>query len=155
MTRRLKASLIFLSPQYSLRMGLHPGIIHAIASLRADFSSFLREPEKLKFGKAKLGEKCNSGVEMRSSIPIAIIPLLVLTALSLGLAFAEETVQADENTTAAMNKTVTNETLGNNTLNNESLENATLTNETLSNLTVPKNETNPFANVKGRQPTRR
>jgi hypothetical protein len=120
---------------------------------------------KLKFGQAKLGQKCKSGVEMRSFITIAIIPLLVLAALSLGLAFAEETIQADENTTAAVNETVTNETLGNNTLNNESLENvtldntslenATLTNEILCNLTVPQNETNPFANVKGRQPSRR
>jgi hypothetical protein len=102
---------------------------------------------------------------MRSAIPIAIIPLFILAALSLGLAFAEETIQADENTTAAMNETVTNETLCNNTLTNEllenvtldntSLENATLTNETLNNLTGPQNETNPFANTKGRQPSRR
>jgi uncharacterized protein YjbI with pentapeptide repeats len=99
---------------------------------------------------------------MRSSISIAIIPLLVLAALSIGLAFAEETIQADENTTSAVNETVTNETLCNITLTNESLENATLdntslenatlTNETLNNLTCPQNETNPFANVKGRQP---
>ena len=92
-----------------------------------------------------------SGVEMKSSIPIAIILLFVFAALSLGLAFAGETIQADENTTAAMNETVTNETLVNDTLTNESLENATLTNETLNNLTMPQNETNPFANVKGRQ----
>jgi hypothetical protein len=100
-----------------------------------------------------------SGVEMKSSIPIAIILLFVFAALSLGLAFAGETIQADENTTAAMNETmnvtVTNETLVNDTLNNESLENATLTNETLNNLTLPQNETNPFGNVKGRQPSRR
>ncbi len=106
-----------------------------------------------------------SGVEMKSSIQIAILPLFVFAALSLGLAFADETIQADENMTAAVNVTVTNETLVNNTLNNESLENitldntslenATLTNETLNNLTVPQNETNPFGNVKGRQPSRR
>jgi hypothetical protein len=117
---------------------------------------------KLKFGQAKLRQKCKSGVEMRSSISIAIIPLLALAALSIGLALAEETIQADDNTTSAMNETVTNETLCNNTLTNESLENATLdntslenatlTNETLNNLTCPQNETNPFANVKGRQP---
>jgi hypothetical protein len=154
MTRRLQASF----PRRRITVyapGHYPGIIRTAASLRADFPSSLREPEKLKFGQAKLGQKCKSGVEMRSFITIAIIPLLVLTALSLGLAFAEETIQADENTTAAVNETVTNETLGNNTLNNESLENATLTNETLCNLTVPQNETNPFGNVKGRQPSRR
>lgn len=101
--------------------------------------------------------------------------LFVFTALSFGLTFAEETIQADGESVATMNETVTNETLGNDTLTNEtlnnatltneslentslineSLKNATLTNETLNNLTLEKDETNPFGKVKGRQPSRR
>lgn len=110
------------------------------------------------------------GVEMKNAIPTVIMLLFVFSALSLGWAFAEENMQADEkNTTAvnetAMNKTATNETLGNETLanetlsnatlTNESLENATLANETLNNSTMPQNVTNPFAKIKGRQPSRR
>jgi len=100
--------------------------------------------------------------------------LFAFTVLSFGLTFAEETIQADE-VNASMNETAANETLGNDTLTNEtlnnatmaneslenaslineSLENATLTNETLNNSTMQDDETNPFGNVKGRQPSRR
>jgi uncharacterized protein YjbI with pentapeptide repeats len=115
------------------------------------------------------------GVEMKSTIPLAIMLLFVFSALSLGWAFAGETTQADEKITTAINETATNESLGNDTqtnetlinatltnkslenatLTNESLENATLVNETLNNLTMPLNDTNPFAKIKGRQPSRR
>ncbi len=98
-------------------------------------------------------------------MPIAMMFLFAFTALSFGLAFAENAPVADEENASSMNKTVINETLGNDTLTNEtlnnatlaneSLENATLTNETLNNLTMPENETNPFGKVKGRQPSRR
>lgn len=115
------------------------------------------------------------GVEMKNAIPTVIMLLFVFSALSLGWAFAEETMQANEkNATAVnetamnattLNKTATNETLGNETLanetlinatlTNESLKNATLTNESLNNSTLPQNVTNPFAKIKGRQPSRR
>ena len=99
---------------------------------------------------------------MKSDITTAILLLFALSALTLGLGFAEEI-----NKTA--NETIANETLENATLTNASLnaslENATLTNatlgnatsinETADNLTAAQNDTNPFGNVKGRQPTHR
>ena len=147
--------------------------------------------------------KIECGVDMRSSMAKAILLLFVLTACSLGLALAAETVKANESTNATLNATLTNvseeieamdnetlenetllnetlenetllnetlenetllnETLENETLLNETLENETLLNETLENETLinetSANETgmdsNPFANTKGRQPTRR
>lgn len=93
----------------------------------------------------------------------AILLLFVLTACSLGLALAVETIKANESTNTTLNATLTNvseeigdmdnETLENETLTNETLENETLINETLANETAL--DSNPFANTKGRQPTRR
>lgn len=110
---------------------------------------------------------------MRSSMAKAISLLFVLIACSLGLALAVETIKANESMNATLNATLTNvskeiadtdnETFENETLTNETLENETLINETLGNETLINgtlaNETaldsNPFANTKGRQPTRR
>lgn len=107
--------------------------------------------------------KIECGVNMRSSMAKAILLLFVLTACSLGLALAAETIKANESTNATLNATLTNvseeieamdnETLENETSINETLENETLINETLANETGM--DSNPFANTKGRQPTRR
>lgn len=91
---------------------------------------------------------------MKNTIPVTIMLLFAFSALSLGMAFAEENETAVNETTA--NETIGNETLVNTslenaTLINETLANATINNETLNNLTELENETNPFANVKGRQ----
>ncbi len=101
---------------------------------------------------------------MKSSIPITIMLLFAFCALSLGLAFAEETKAAANETeinetlvnetainATLENATLTNETLANASLTNETLANATVDNETLTNLTGLENETNPFENAKGRQ----
>ncbi len=105
---------------------------------------------------------------MKNSISIAIVLIFAFSAISFGLAFAEEiAANATENAAnetegnnssinaTLENATPINETLENATLNNESLENTTLNNDTLDNLTASGNDTNPFANVKGRQPTHR
>jgi uncharacterized protein YjbI with pentapeptide repeats len=105
---------------------------------------------------------------MKSYIPITITLLFAFSALSLGLAYAEE-IKATINETEANetlgnetlantsleNASLTNETLANASLINETLKNATINNETLNNLTVSEDETSPFANVKGRQPSSR
>lgn len=115
---------------------------------------------------------------MRSIMANGILLLFVLSACSLGLALAAETAKVNESVNSTLNVTLTNDskeiedmvndTLENETLINETLENETLMNETLENATSINetrfnetliNETtkdsNPFANTKGRQPTRR
>lgn len=93
---------------------------------------------------------------MKSSIAAAIVLLLALTALSIGLTFAEKTTPADENMTAAINNTAINESainesLKNTTAANETLINVTLINCTLENATMQQNDTGTFSKVKGRQ----
>ncbi|MDD1750828.1 MAG: hypothetical protein LUO89_13255 [Methanothrix sp.] len=102
---------------------------------------------------------------MKSSISIAVMLLFAFSALSLGLAYADEieaTINETESNetlgnetltnTSLENTTLTNETLANASLINETLANATLNNETLNNLTEPEDGASPFADVKGRQP---
>jgi hypothetical protein len=104
---------------------------------------------------------------MRNSMAKAILLLFALTACSLGLVLAAETVKVNESVNATLNSTLTNESEAFEDLANETLENETLTNETLENVTsinmTLTNETltdetvadsNPFANTKGRQPSR-
>lgn len=95
---------------------------------------------------------------MKSYIPITITLLFAFSALSLGLAYAEEikaTINETEANETLGNETLTNTSLENASLTNETLKNATINNETLNNLTEPEDETSPFANVKGRQPSSR
>lgn len=115
---------------------------------------------------------------MISSMTKAILLLFVLGACTWGLGYAAETAVANESVNATLNATsineseeiadMANDTLENETLLNGTLENETLLNETLGNGTsinetllnqTAANETvtgsNPFANTKGKQPTRR
>ncbi len=98
---------------------------------------------------------------MKSSIAVVAMLLLAITALSIGLSFAEKAVSADEKMNATANNTTINEslknataanmTLNNLTASNGTLLNASATNCTLENATTQQNATNPFSNVKGRQ----
>jgi hypothetical protein len=101
---------------------------------------------------------------MKSS-KVVIVLMLTFSALYLGLALAESALSSGENAIVDINVTnetlnaTANETLTNVTLDNQTLINATLSNETFVNGTLSDNETellndtDPFANVKGRQPT--
>jgi len=91
------------------------------------------------------------GVEMKSSITMASMVLFVFAAQCFGFAFGTEEATANE----SINVTSINETLKNATLTNETLSNEALSNETLDNESLDQNDSDPFANAKNRQPTRR
>ncbi|MBN1234683.1 MAG: hypothetical protein JW999_01385 [Methanotrichaceae archaeon] len=101
------------------------------------------------------------GVEMKSFIAMASMVLFVFAAQCFGFAFGTEDATANESINVTSinetlkNATLTNETLGNETLSNETLDNATLINGTLENESLDQNDSDPFANTKNRQPTRR
>jgi hypothetical protein len=91
------------------------------------------------------------GVEMKIFIAMASILLFVFAAQAFGLAFGVEETAAND----SINASQMNETLKNVTLINGTLENVTLINGTLENVTLAQNDSNPFANAKNRQPSRR
>lgn len=100
------------------------------------------------------------------SLKSVVMLMLAFLALYLGLALAESIQSSQGNATVDLNQSnetlnaTTNETLANLTLDNLTMSNATLANATITNATILNNETellndtNPFANVKGRQPSR-
>ncbi|HUS75350.1 MAG TPA: hypothetical protein VMY43_05010 [Methanothrix sp.] len=82
---------------------------------------------------------------------MASMVLFVFAAQCFGFAFGTEEATANE----SINVTSINETLKNATLTNETLSNEALSNETLDNESLDQNDSDPFANAKNRQPTRR
>jgi hypothetical protein len=105
-------------------------------------------------------------MQFMKSFKAVVVLMLAFSALYLGLALAESVPCSGENVTVDLNlsnetlNATTNETLANLTLENQTMSNATLTNVTITNATISNNETelqndtNPFENVKGRQPSR-
>jgi uncharacterized protein YjbI with pentapeptide repeats len=117
------------------------------------------------------GGKKRRGAEMKKSIAMTSMLLLVFAAQVFGLAYgAEETAANDSMNITQINETINNTTYINETLDNATfinatlvnvtlinatLENATFINGTFDNTSLDQNESDPFTNAKNRKPSSR